>query len=299
MSEYKSIISRREFLRGAAGVTIAAAAGLGPAVYAQEKLPYMTRVVLVRDSGVLDKDGKVIESVAARMLDDAVVALLKGKNAATVWGRLVTGADIVGIKSNVWAKLPTPPEIEKVLKQRVMAAGVPEKNISIRDREVFDDPIFQKATALINVRPLRTHHWAGVGGCIKNYIQFVPTPSDYHDEYCTPLGSIWTKDLVKGKTRLNILVVFQPLFYGIGPHHYDHSYTWRYCGMLVGTDPVAVDAVGLKLIEAKRREHFKEDRPLTPLAIHIARADTKWGIGTSDLSKIELIKLGWQEGVLI
>ena len=299
MSEWDTTITRREFLRGAAGLTIAAATGLGPAVLAQEKPKYATRVVLVRNANVLDKDGKVSPSVAARMLDDAVVALFEGKDPATVWGRLISSADIVGIKSNVWAKLPTPPEIEAVLKQRVLDAGVPEKNIAIADHGVLDHPVFQKATALINVRPLRTHHWSGVGGCIKNYIQFVPEPSEYHGEYCTPLGSIWTKDLVKGKTRLNILVVLHPLFHGIGPHHYDHSYTWHYCGMLVGTDPVAVDTVGLKLIEAKRREHFKEDRPLTPPAIHIARADTKWGIGTSDLSKIELIKLGWPEGALI
>jgi len=299
MSAHDTTISRREFLRGAAGVTLAAATGLGPALQAQEKPKFATRVVLVRDAGVLDTDGRLSPSVVARMLDDAVVALFEAKDSATVWGRLVSSADIVGIKSNEWAKLPTPPEIEAVLKQRVLKTGVPEKNISIGDRDVLDDPVFRRATALINVRPLRTHHWSGIGGCIKNYVQFVPAPSEYHDEYCTPLGSIWNKDLVKGKTRLNILVVLHPLFHGIGPHHYDRSYSWRYCGILVGVDPVAVDTIGLKLIEAKRREYFKEERPLTPPAIHVARADTTWGIGTSDLAKIELVKLGWPDGVLI
>jgi hypothetical protein len=42
------------------------------------------------------------------------------------------------------------------------------------------------STALVNARPLRTHHWSGVGTCLKNYIQFVPEPSSYHDEGCSP-----------------------------------------------------------------------------------------------------------------
>jgi hypothetical protein len=38
---------------------------------------------------------------------------------------------------------------------------------------------------------------------------------------------------------------------------------------------------------------------LTPPAIHIPRADTKYKIGISDPDKIELIKLGWKEGALL
>jgi len=296
---HDNTIGRREFLRGMAGITLAAATGLNLDISPREGPQYTTRVVLVRDASAMDKKGKVDQTVIARMLDDAVIALFDEKKAATVWRRLLNPKDVVGIKSNVWHYLPTPPEIEQVLKARITEAGVSEKNISIRDRGILKDAIFEKATALINVRPLRTHHWSGVGGCLKNYIQFVPTLWEYHDEYCTPLGSIWNLPLVKGKTRLNILVVLQPLFHGIGPHHYDRSYTWNYCGILVGTDPVAVDTIGLRLIEAKRREFFKEERPLTPPALHIVRADKKHGVGTSDPDKIELIKLGWKEGALI
>jgi hypothetical protein len=63
----------------------------------------------------------------------------------------------------------------------------------------------------------------------------------------------------------------------------------------VGFDPVAVDTTGLKIIEAKRKDYFKEDRPLNPPAKHILAADTRYHLGVSDPSKIELIKLGWEE----
>jgi len=300
MSAHDDTITRRDFLRGAAGLTFAAATGLGFDISAEEKPRFETRVVLIRDNGVFDKKGKINQKVINRMLDDAVVALFDGKDVSSVWKKLIGPKDLVGIKSNDWAPLATPPEVEQILRQRVLDVGVPDKNIAIGDRDkVREDPVFRKATALINVRPLRTHHWSGVGSCIKNYISFVKVPSDYHDEFCSPLGSIWNLPQIKGKTRLNILLVLQPLFHGIGPHHYDRSYTWRYCGILMGTDPVAIDTVGVHLFDAKRREFFKEDRPLTPPAIHIARADKKYGIGTSDLKKIELVKLGWKDGILI
>ena len=69
--------------------------------------------------------------------------------------------------------------------------------------------------------------------------------------------------------------------------------------MVVGIDPVAVDAVGLSIIEAKRRLHFKEDSPMRPPAKHIRAAEAKHGIGVADLSRIEILRLGWKEGALI
>ena len=105
--------------------------------------------------------------------------------------------------------------------------------------------------------------------------------------------------MIKGKTRLNILVVLTPLFHGVGAHHFDSKYLWNYKGLLVGTDPVAVDATGLRIIEARREQYFGEYRPMKPPPHHIAYADIRHGLGVSDPNKIKLLKLGWQDGVLI
>lgn len=67
---------------------------------------------------------------------------------------------------------------------------------------------------------------------------------------------------------------------------------------MVSLDPVAVDAVGAHLLRTKRRQYFGQDRPITPTK-HVAVADAVYGLGVSDLNKIELIKLGWMEDVLI
>jgi hypothetical protein len=180
-----------------------------------------------------------------------------------------------------------------------MGCGVPEQKIGIDDRGVLRNSLFQKATVLINARPARTHHWSGMGGCIKNMIMFVPDPSAYHGDSCADLAKIWSLPLVKDKVKLNVLLLLTPLFHGIGPHHYSEEYVWPYRGILLSQDPVAVDATGVRVLQAKRRQYFGEERPLQPPAHHIALADTRHHLGVSDPEQIELVKLGWQEDILI
>lgn len=299
MSNLAENITRRDFMRQAAFTTLAATLGL-PAVEAENvEIAKKTKVVLIRDPEVIDAGGRVNSTVIQRMLDQAVTTLLDRKDPVEAWKLLVKPQDVVGIKSNVWDALPTPKELEQAIKRRIMDAGVSEKNIDIDDRGVLYRQTFLRSTALINVRPLRSHHWTGVGGCIKNYIMFVPEPSDYHDNACANLGAVWNLPIVKGKTRLNVLVVLRPLFHGVGPHHYNSTYVWNYKGIMVGTDPVALDAVGVRLFQAKRLAFFGEERPIKPPPHHIVFADTRHKLGTSNLKEIELVKLGWQEGILI
>ena len=290
-------ITRRDFLRATAGTAMAATLGAG--ILGEARAEATAKVILIRNAEVLGPQDKVQEEILRSMLDEAVKSLLGVKEPMEAWQRLFKSSDVVGIKSNSWAKLPTPKELEAAIKGRLLDLGVAEKNIDIDDRGVLNNPIFQNATALINVRPLRTHHWAGVGTCLKNYIQFVPNRPDYHEEGCSPLGKIWTYPIVKGKTRLNILCCLTPQFYGRGANFFDNRYVWPYKGLIVGTDPVAVDAVGAHLLQSKRIAFFGEDKALDVPPIHIMVADKKYHLGVSDLSRIQLIKLGWMEEVLI
>ena len=291
-------ITRRDFLRGTAGMALATS--LAPEIwketaYAEEK----TKVILIRHSEAVSAEGKIHAEIVQSMVDDALKALLSRKEPLQAWKQLFNSSDVVGIKSNNWKNLPTPEELEAAIRWRLMDAGVLEKNISIDDRGVRNNRIFQNSTALVNVRPVRTHHWAGIGGCLKNYIQFVPQPSEYHADACADLAKIWDLPIVKGKTRLNILCALQPQFYGRGASFFDRRYVWPYKGLLLGTDPVAVDAVGAHLLQKKRIAFFGEDRELDVPPTHINIADKKYHIGVSDLNRIQLIKVGWMEDVLI
>ena len=295
----KTTFTRRDFIKGAGCAAVGVAMGLPVVGQELTALTAKSRVVLIRDKLAVGADGKINGEVIQGMLERAMIALFDKEDPVSCWKQIIRADDVVGIKSNEWGPLPTTTEVEQAIKSGVMSAGVSEKNIGIGDRGVLSDPLFKKATALINARPMRTHAWSGVGSLIKNYVMFVPEPWKYHDNSCADLGAIWHLPVVKDKTRLNVLVLLTPLFHGVGPHHFDKTYTWSYNGLLVGTDPVAVDSVGLRLFQAKRQAYFSEQRPMKPVAHHIAIADKKFGLGTSDPDRIELVKLGWQEDVLI
>lgn len=300
MEKSFKIITRRDFLKGATFATLATSMGFSAEVFGEDEVTAKkARVVLVRDPDVIDSEGKINAEVMGEMLDKAMSTFFYTDIPDDAWKTIIYPNDIVGIKSNVWGPLPTPVALEEAIKGGVMAAGVPDKNISIDDRGVLHNKVFMNSTALINVRPMRTHHWSGVGSLLKNYIMFVPKPWDYHGNSCADLALLWNLPLTGNKTRLNILVMLTPLFYGVGAHHFDEKYTWPYKGILVGTDPVAVDSVGLRIMNAIRQEYFEEEKPIKPPPHHIIFADTKHKLGVSDPGKIELIRLGWQEGILI
>ncbi len=305
MSRKRRGMTRRDFIRGAAGVAVAGSMGGLALAGEEEKLRSepapveKPRVVLVRDEKALGPQDVPIEEVLHRMLDEAVTTLLDKPDPVAAWKTLVKPSDTVGIKSNVWTYLATPPQVEAWIRRRLIDAGVAEERIGIDDRGVLRNPIFSEATALINVRPMRTHHWSGVGSLIKNYIMFHEDPPSWHGDSCADLAGLWDLPLVKGKTRLNILVMLTPLFQSKGPHAFSKKYTWPYRGLLMGTDPVATDTIGLRILEARRLEYFGKTLPFTVSPKHIEVADKKFGLGVSDPSRIDLVTLGWAEGRLV
>jgi len=299
MKKSESIITRRDFLRTASQASFAVAVGLPLTQQKKVKSTTKATVALVRHPDAVDSSRKINATIVEQMLDDAVCALAGTENILEAWNSFISKDDVVGVKSNVWGRLPTPESLENAIINRVQSVGVNEKNISIDDRGVRSNKVFQRSTALINIRPMRTHDWSGVGGCIKNYIVFDSNPPKYHPDTCASLGKLWHLPGLREKTRLNILVLLTPLFHGKGPHHWDVKYTWPYKGIVVSNDPVAVDTVGLKIIESHRLDYFSEVKPLWPPAKHIALADSKYNVGIGNLQNINILQLGWKERLLI
>jgi len=289
----RKVITRRDFIRGSTFAVLGAALGL-PAQQLKK-----SKVILIRHQDALDENSVINGEVVQKMLDEAVMALFDKNDPVEAFKHIIQPGEVVGIKTNVWSYLPTPPEVEKAIKRRLIDVGVKEEDIGLDDHNVRTNPLFIKATSLINVRPLRTHYLAGVSGCMKNYIMFAKSQSALHPNSCSALGSLFSLPQVKGKTRLNILCALTPQYHGRGPHHFSRRYIWGYKGLIVGQDPVAVDAVGLKLIMAKRTEQLGKDKAVPPVPRHIRDAEVKYGLGNSDLNKIDLVKLGWTDDILI
>ena len=292
-------LNRRDFLAVGTGAAAASLVGVKEAPAQGTEQEKRSRVVLIRDQAALDQDGQPDEEILHRMLNQAVAALMGEDESAAAWKRLFAPTDVVGIKSNEYGYLRTPLVLEKAIQTEVLNVGVKSSNVAVDDRGVRANPVFQRATALINTRPMRTHNWSGLGTCLKNQIMFVPRPQEYHGDACATLGAIWHLPEVKGKVRLNILVLLTPLFHTTGPHSFSKEYVWPYRGLIVGTDPVAVDATGARVIQARRNQFFGKESPIAPPPHHIQVADKRYGLGVSDPEKIDIVRLGWMEEALI
>ena len=111
----------------------------------------------------------------------------------------------------------------------------------------------QHITALINVPILKDHGIVGVTAAMKNHYGSISNPRQHHgnggDPFLADLNSV---DEIKGKTRLIVCDATRALCNG-GPG-YKPAFTWRYSGMLVATDPVAIDTIGARIINERREE---------------------------------------------
>ena len=148
----KKVITRRDFMRGSTYAVLGMALGF------PQKQTKNTKVVLIRHGDAVDENARFNEKIIQQMFDEAVMALFNQNDPVKSFKKLIKPNDIVGIKSNVWAYIPTPKELENAIERRLIDAGVKKENISIDDRGVLRNPVFQKSTSLINVRPMRMHY---------------------------------------------------------------------------------------------------------------------------------------------
>jgi uncharacterized protein (DUF362 family) len=108
-------------------------------------------------------------------------------------------------------------------------------------------------TALINVPVLKDHDLAGVCVGMKNMFGGIHNPNKYHDHNCDPyVAHLSAHPYIKDKLRL--IVCDAGLAECDGGPSYKPRGAWKFNGLLVGTDPVALDWFGAKIIEDRRRE---------------------------------------------
>jgi hypothetical protein len=309
--------TRRDFIKGTTFTSLTVALGLlSPEVFSSEQRK-LERVVLIRDKDVLSEDLVVNKKVLSEMLDSGAASLGGEKEGIALWKKLFSPKDVVGVKINV-KMAPTHNELIELIVENLLKTGVEDKNIYIWDRdkvgigsaEMFSrtrkfgyakdhlSNVIKKCTALINVCGMKSHWLSGAAFSIKNWTGAIDNPFEYHTEdCCSSLGKIPAIPEIKFKCRLIILDGLRPLFNG-GPQ-VDPKYLWNYNALVLGFDHVAVDTIALRVIQCKRDEYKKKKWILSPPPLHITLADTKYRAGTSDLSRIELVKLGWKEGMLL
>lgn len=291
-------ITRRDFVKGTFAAAVAGSAALtcgdpgatasGHGEATRSPRPARSaRVVIVRAENALGAAHEVNAGVLDQMLADTVARVTGQPSAGAAWRQLFKPGDIVGLVPTPHLN-PTHPELVDAVRRALVASGVPAGNI--RDAQGgVEKP--RACTALIALPALKAHWLTGIGTVLKNYITYSGHPSRFHGGDNVNLGSIWLLPDVKGKTRLVLVDALRPLC-DKGPQP-DPRYMWDYKGLIAGTDPVAVETVGLQIIMAKRKALRGEEWPLSPPPLSIAAADEKFGLGTSRMSEIGIDRLGW------
>ena len=145
------------------------------------------------------------------------------------------------------------------------------------------------ATASISLAILKDHGMAGVTAGMKNYFGAIHNPNKYHDGGCDPfVAHVFDAPPVRGKHRLTILDALT-VQYHRGPSFHP-QWAERVGALIFGTDPVATDAVGWRLVEGLRKRRGlpslgEENRE----PAYLATAE-RLGLGVLDASRIEVVE---------
>jgi len=304
-------LSRREFLAALAAATaatgltaasaaraLAAEASAADAGSAAATPPQKSRVVVVTHPEVIIKDYRVNPPIVRAMLDRAVLELTGRRTEPQAWAEVAREGDFVAIKHNTMHRptLHSHPEIHNAVTERLTKTGgvdpdrilavdrrlpepyddlsepftLPSRNLKTRLRRLYTEA----ATAVVNVSVLKTHYGEGISAALKNHLGSVNNPSAYHGwepgRMPRSLPELNALEPLRTKTRLVVIDAVRPLYAG-GPVD-DPNYRWDFSGLIVSRDPVAADAVGIRVLEARRAEVRGKPWPMDP-----ARAMVAWG----------------------
>jgi uncharacterized protein (DUF362 family) len=145
----------------------------------------------------------------------------------------------------------------------------------------------KKITALINVPILKNHGGAGVTIAMKNHYGSIHNPGSHHGNGCDPyIADLNSVDEIKAKTRLIICDATRPTCDG-GPS-YKPAFVWQYSGLILSTDPVALDTVGTQIIDDRRAELGLPRLAETGRHPRHLVSAAERGLGTASLRAIDL-----------
>jgi uncharacterized protein (DUF362 family) len=318
---------------GATSPAIRSGAAPGASSVAGARAAAPGLVVRVAHPGVVDASGRADAAIALDMVDAAMARLTGKGDRAAAWASLFSRDDVVAIKVNGLAApaLSSHPEIVRAIVAGLRAAGLPDDNIIIYDRltrelerggftpntgrgvrcygsdvsgydaapteagsvgSCLSRIVSESCTAIINVPVVKDHDVAGVSIALKNHFGSINNPNKQHENRCSPqVADVNLFAPIRAKQRLIIADAFTITYDG-GPA-YKPKTSARYNSILAARDPVALDAVGLEIIEELRRRAglstlAAEGR--APKYIAVA-ADADHKLGVADLSRIQRIDL--------
>ena len=154
--------------------------------------------------------------------------------------------------------------------------------IEDEDKSFFANIVTRDITKLVNIAVLKHNEDSGVTWATKNIALGVTTNKvRFHIDYCTKaIAEILATPCLKTKMVLHIGEAAKISTVSVAGARLAADNR-----IFFSRDPVAMDRIGLDLLEEKRRAQGLES--IRPISTHIAACARK-GLGTDDLAKIDL-----------
>jgi uncharacterized protein (DUF362 family) len=228
-------------------------------------------------------------AVTQPLLVEALVGRLQQAGVAgkdiTVWERSTDELQRAGYSTNMFKSGP------RCLGTDAAGIGYSEKLYPIGSSGSLLSNILLGVEVNINLPVLKDHSLAGLAGGMKNYYGAIHNPNKYHDNHCDPhVAAVNALPEIRERNKLTIMDCLIVQYHG-GPA-YNPGFVEEYGGLILGSDPVAVDFVALSVLEKIRAAHGK--KPLAREGRHPAwlatAAGDKYALGHASWEKIELIE---------
>lgn len=152
--------------------------------------------------------------------------------------------------------------------------------------------ITQFCDAVINVPVMKDHGIAGITMSLKNMFGAIHNPNKYHQNVGDPfIPDVYMLPSIRKKIRFTICDAIRGQYEG-GPS-YMPQWSWPYNGLIMGTDPVAIDYTGWQIIEEQRLlKGIKSLKATGREPTYIATAaDSDHNLGINDPERIDIINI--------
>lgn len=168
--------------------------------------------------------------------------------------------------------------------------GYTEEEYPVGDKKTRLTKIFtEMCDSIINIPLIKDHGTAGFTGALKNHYGTIDNAREFHSNNCTSPGipEVNIIPIIRKKQKLIITNALSCVFNG-GPR-WDRKFMWNYGGILIGTDPVAIDTIMFNIINEKRKSEG-----LSPISENVAkhiRLSSELGLGTNNMNEIDLLEI--------
>ena len=148
----------------------------------------------------------------------------------------------------------------------------------------------ERIDAVINMPVLKQHMLSGMSGALKNQFGCIHNPHKMHLDRCDPyIAEVNAIPAIRNRQRLIVMDALRVVVDN-GPS-YQPGMAEVANSLLFATDPVAVDVVGLDLLEELRQRRNLPPLDRVDLAPTHLQTSAKLGLGQAERGAIEVVTI--------